>query len=271
MVRRKSPYLLLIWLFSAALLAGPAAPLRAQPAAKPAAPGTRLSAIQFVGLQNVKESFLREALAMKPGDGFTPALLEKDRQVLIGMGFFRSVGASQRTDSGKTEVTFRVVEWPKVIHIRVLGNTVVDRKTIQEVISTQVGQVFCAPQLKDDIRAIEQLYRERGYVARISERLLDEATRSGILRFEVLELRIEEVQVEGAPKKLCLRCRKELSQVDGQLYRPETVSLDQQRLLQVRGVTSAVPRVEVTAPGKVRIRWLLNPPADTLEEKPTEG
>ncbi len=266
-----SPYFLFTCLFSAAALCGPVTPARAQAPVKAVASGPKLSGIQFVGLQNVKETYVREALTMKPGEGFTPAMLEKDRQALIGMGFFRSVGATQRTNSGKTEVTFRVVEWPKVIHVRVLGNTVVDLKTIHEVISTQVGQVFCAPQLKDDIRAIEQLYRERGYVARISERLLDEATRSGILRFEILELRIEDVQLEGGSNELCLRCRKILSQVTGRFYRPESVSLDQQRLLQVRGVRGAVPRVEVTAPGKVRIRWLLNPPADTMEEKPTEG
>lgn len=249
--------------------AGAQAPVPTSRAAEPAA--SVVGTIDFAGLQNVKEDYLRESLALKPGGKFTAGQLETDRKALLAMGYFRSVGASQRTTNGSTEVTFRIAEWPRVAHLRVLGNTVIDTAAVREVISTQVGQVFCTTQLKDDIRAIEQLYRERGYVARISDKLLDEATRSGILRFEILELRIEDVRVEGVTEGLGQKCRKVLGQLPQELYRPELVSLDRQRLLRVRGVRTAIPHVDVTSPGKVRIRWLLNPPAETQGKMPSEG
>jgi hemolysin activation/secretion protein len=219
-----------------------------------------VSVVQFAGRENVREDVLQENLTLKPGQPFSATQMEADRKALFALGYFRSVSASQRTANGQTEITYRLVEWPLVTHIRVQGNTVVEKRNLHELISTQVGQVLCAPQLQDDIQAIERFYRERGYVARVSDRLLDDAAKSGILRFEILEVRIEEVLVEGGTPVLRARAREILRETPPALYQPEDVGLDQRRLLRLRGVRNAVPRVEALAPGKVRIRWLLNPP-----------
>lgn len=227
-----------------------------------------VASVEFAGRVNVQESTCSEAVSLKPGAPFTPARLEADRRALLGLGYFRSVAASQYTANGKTQVTFRVVEWPVVRHIRVLGNTLVDVRRIREVISTQLGQVLRATQLQDDIRAIERLYRERGYVARIAERIVDEATRSGILRFEILEVRIQEVVVEGADARLRDRARAALQELPPRFYRPEDVTLDQRRLHALRGIDYAVPRVTFVAPGRVRIVWALNPPPEPAPEPP---
>jgi outer membrane protein assembly factor BamA len=233
--------------------------LSGTPVAGQTTPAPVVSSIEFTGRELVPEETLRKALSLKPGEPFTPARLEADRKALMGLGFFRSVGAAQRTADGQTTVTFRLNEWPEVSHIRVIGNTVVESRAIHSVIRTRVGQVLSAVQLQADIRAIEQLYRERGYVARVSEKLLDEAVRSGILKFEILELRIDDVQVEGGSPSLRARARSALVELAPALYRPEAVAIDQQRLLRVRGIHNAVPHVESVGPGKVRIRWLLNP------------
>ena len=183
--------------------------------------------------------------------------MEEDRRAVLLLGFFRTVTTAQRTVDGKTSVTFRLVEWPQVAHLRVLGNSVVDRRTLLESISTQLGQVLCAPQLVDDIHAIEQLYRERGYVAQVSQRILDEATSTGILKFEILEVQVAEIKFEGGDAALQERCRKALRELPPRLYRPEAVTIDQARLLRVKGIRRADPKVEPITPGKVRIRWQL--------------
>jgi len=219
-----------------------------------------VASVEFVGRVHVLESTCTDAVSLKAGAPFTAARLESDRRALLGTGYFRSVSASQVTANGRTQVTFRVVEWPVVRHIRVLGNTLVDLRRIREVVSTQLGQVLRATQLQDDIRAIERLYRERGYVARIAERILDEATRSGILRFEILEVRIQEVLLDGGDPRLREKARAALQEVPPRFYRPDDVTLDQRRLQAIKGIDYAVPRVTITAPGMVRITWALNPP-----------
>lgn len=160
-----------------------------------------------------------------------------------------------------------MVEWPVVRHIRLLGNTVVELSALRGVLTTRLGQVLCGPQLQSDIRAIEQLYRDRGYVARVSERLLNDATESGILRFEILEVRIGEIQVEGGTPKQQERARAALHELPPNLYRPEDVSLDQRRLLRLPGIRSAVPSVSLASPGQVRILWRLNEDEGMEERK----
>lgn len=224
-----------------------------------------VGSVEFAGRVNVRESTCLDAISLKPGSPFSQQKLDADRKALLGTGFFRSVSASQATNGGDTRVTFRVVEWPVVRFIRVLGNSVVDSKAIREVISTQLGQVLCAPQLQDDVRAIERLYRERGYVARISEKLLDDAAENGILKFEILELRIAEVAVEGGTAGLRKKAWEVLHETAPNLYRPEEVTLDQRRLLHLRGIDHAIPTVTLVAPGQVKIVWQLNPPPGSPE------
>jgi hemolysin activation/secretion protein len=218
-----------------------------------------VAAIEFAGRSNVDEAALRKALTLNEGEPFTPSEMEADRKALLALGYFRSVSAAQRTQNGKTQITYRVAELPRVLHIRVSGNSVVERRAILGVISTQRGQVLCLPKLQEDVRAIEQLYRDRGYVARLDDRPLDEATRTGIIGFTIMEVRIDSVALEGGTAKLRERARQELQEVAPDLYQPEAVSEDQQRLLRLKGIRRAVARVEPSAPGRVRILWTLNP------------
>lgn len=230
---------------------------------------TVVDTIGVTGCANVEEAKIRAAItSLHPGEPFDAAKLEADRKAILALGFFRSVTAQQQTQNGKVRVQFRVVEWPKVTFIRIFGNTVVDQLAIRTAITTQVGQVFSAPQLQSDIQAIERLYRDAGYVARVAESILDEATRSGILRFEILELRIAEVVMEGGDAELRRRAEVVLQERSPNLYRPAAVSMDQRRLEEVRGVKHALARVEVTSPGQVRIRWFLNPPPEMREQMP---
>jgi hemolysin activation/secretion protein len=222
-------------------------------------PAPVVETIEFAGLNNLQETPLRRALSLTAGEPFAAAEMEADRKALLALGFFRSVSAAQRTQNGRTQITYRLAELPPVLHIRVSGNSVVERRAIQGVITTRLGQVLCLPQLQEDVRAIERLYRERGYVARLDDKPLDEATRTGIIGFAVMEVRIDAVDLEGGSEKLRERARRELQEVAPGLYQPEAVSEDQQRLLQVKGVRGAVARVEPSGPGRVRIHWTLNP------------
>jgi hemolysin activation/secretion protein len=245
-------------------------PLRLAMAAQTAGAPPVVASVQFTGAVNVPEETLRKAVTLQPGGDFTSARLDADRKALLALGYFRSVAAVQRTANGKTDVTFRVVEWPRVTYIRITGNTVVPMADLQKAVKTSVGDVLRAPQLQDDIAAIEDVYHSRGYVARVSEQILDEATRSGILNFDILEFHIAEVALEGGSPRFWPRCREALWEIPPAYYRPEAVADDQRRLLRVKGVDQATPRVETISPGKVRIRWLLNLPDSPKKDTPRQ-
>lgn len=244
------------------LLVSAPRPIRAQTALMQAQAASTVGSIQFPGRMNVSEEALRAALQLKEGQAFSPTAMEADRKALLALGYFRTVTSAQQTANGKTDLAYRLVEWPKVIHIRVLGNTIVDQRAIREAIKTQLGQVLSSRQLLEDIRGIEQLYQDKGYVAHVAQSILDEATKSGILKFDILEVRIGDVVVEGGDRRMQERCRKVLVEVPPELYRPAAVAVDQQRLLRVHGVKDAVAKVETITPDQVRIRWQLNPGMD---------
>lgn len=228
--------------------------------------------IEIKGRQHVEESLLRDALTLKMGAPFKAEQVEADRKALLALGYFRRVAASSRTADGGATVTFEVAEFPRVAHLRVLNNTLVEKSALHRAISTERGQVLNAPRLVRDIAAIEQLYRDRGYVARVSEKLLDEAIRSGILRFEILEVRVDETVLEGGSPEVQERVRRALGGLPPgaakPFYRPEEVAAQREKLLKLRGVERAEVRVETTDPGRVRVRWLLNEAAEPAKPAP---
>jgi translocation and assembly module TamA len=54
-------------------------------------PKADLGAIQFTGLRNMSEAFMRQRLLLHPGEPFSPAKIEAARQDLLSLGVFSSV------------------------------------------------------------------------------------------------------------------------------------------------------------------------------------
>lgn len=258
----------LIWLTALALVL-PA------PAALRAAGAMVVEAVRLEGIYHVPDPELRRHLKLRPGAPCTPALVEADRKALAELGLFRSVTAHQVSRGTRVTVTFRLVEWPRVAHVRVLGNTVVEREAIQRALNTRVGEVLRPATLQADIAAIEALYRERGYVGRISESLLGEGAESGILRFEVIEVALGEVTVElpaTTPRREAERLRRAalaaLAERPPALYRPEALTADRERLRALKGVRAVAVIVENINPARVRVRWRLNFPETEPPPRP---
>src|SRR5690606_33149989 len=76
-------------------------------------PQVALGDIRVRGLSRVRESFVRGALAVRPGDPYRPARIEEARRSLAGLGVFSgvSVRADQSLASdGRLPLTFEVTE-----------------------------------------------------------------------------------------------------------------------------------------------------------------
>src|SRR5947207_2717410 len=93
--RRLLRGLALVFLLAAGLSGADA---RAQSAAQGA---PVVGTIQLPGRTNVPEDVVLGALKLQVGQPFTPAGMEADRKAILGLGFFRSVTASQQTAGNK--------------------------------------------------------------------------------------------------------------------------------------------------------------------------
>jgi translocation and assembly module TamA len=73
----------------------------------------RLGPVRFVGIENVDEDFVRKRVPWTPGDPYSPALLEKARQAMIGTGLFTTARlrtAAKTDDQGWLPITIEVTE-----------------------------------------------------------------------------------------------------------------------------------------------------------------
>jgi translocation and assembly module TamA len=81
-----------------------------------AGPRTKIGAVSFKGLKDVRESFVRGALTVHPGDLYQTSRIEAARQSLAGLGVFS--GVSVRADDhlsadGRIPLIFDVQERPR--------------------------------------------------------------------------------------------------------------------------------------------------------------
>ena len=222
----------------------------------------RVREIVIAGNRRVPEATIRQAITTRVGEPLSRQRLDQDRAAIERLGYFRTVAPPRtQVESGEATVVFQVTELPEVLYVRITGNVLIERSTIQRAIQTRVGEVLCLPKLLDDLEAVRRLYRDRGYVAIVSESTLDEAVRSGIVRVEIVELTIGEVRFHGVAPEQEARLRRVVHETVGRPYQPAAVAADAHRLRRVRGVRQARPHVELIAAGtgKVRVNWYINP------------
>ncbi len=80
-----------------------------------AGPRAPVGRINFTGLKDVHENFVRRVLTVKPGDRYRPSRIEDARQALVALGVFSgvSVHAGTKLDAdGRIPLTFDVQERP---------------------------------------------------------------------------------------------------------------------------------------------------------------
>lgn len=72
--------------------------------------------IRFKGLQDINESFARDAVILKPGERYRPSRIEEARQALAALGAFSGVtvqAAQEISSDGEIALTFDVAERPR--------------------------------------------------------------------------------------------------------------------------------------------------------------
>lgn len=154
-----------IAIFALALLllemAAPAAPAFAQ--------GVVVNNTQIVGLKNLDQSIVLDALTIKPGQeisGNVLTELNRNSELLYATGYFQEPPAlSLDYFEGKTILVIEVLENPVFREVKFSGNTIYSSEELQEFISLTPGEVTNLRRLEDDIAVgVLGKYSEGGYV-----------------------------------------------------------------------------------------------------------
>ena len=154
-----------IAVFALALLllemAAPAAPAYAQ--------GVAVNNIQIVGLKNLDQSIVLNALTIKPGQeisGNVLTELNRNSELLYATGYFQEPPQlSLDYLEGMTILVIEVLENPVFREVQFTGNTIYSDEELQEHITLTPGEVTNLRRLEDDIAVgVLGKYSEDGYV-----------------------------------------------------------------------------------------------------------
>lgn len=213
---------------------------------------TVITAIRFEGNDSFKAKELRKAIKMKPRnllsfitkDGRVDQ--EKiDQDVLSLREFYQNHGyvdvevpqpEVNQLNGGRAELLFRIHEG-RQYHVRkveVVGASVFPVEEVRSHVKTADGAVVSAKTIKDDVKAIQDLYGARGYVdlsvnsetTPAGDSLLDVTYRLD----EGTQSYVERINIQGNTRTKDKVIRRELAVAPGDLYDTTRVDTSKKRL-----------------------------------------
>lgn len=156
---------------------------------------------QVTDLPDADAQLIRNQLRAQEGRPYRAETVTEDSERLNRLGRFRRVESYvQLLDDGSVQLTYVVVQQPIVQDVQVVGNRRISDQKIAEVVDLLAGAPVDQFQIDRARRAIEDLYREKGYyraTVTIDEQELEE---TGIVLFKIQEaerVRITGVRFEG--------------------------------------------------------------------------
>ena len=175
-------------------------PEPADEAPSPAPP--EIKAVDVQGNQLIATGTILAKVKTRPGNPFSQEVLDEDIRRLYATGFFVDVATEVKAYQGGVLVRFVLRERPVVSAIAITGNKALREPAIRKALSSKENEMLDRRTLKDDMEAIEQLYREKGFqLAEVSHEVhIDEATNKAqisILIVEGKKVKIRRVVFEG--------------------------------------------------------------------------
>jgi|GEM_PF-1058769 len=190
-----------------------------------------LSKVTLKGLKNVPLTQIPPLLTRK---GFKPvyADIQSDINSLYLTGLFQKVEFKPIPTANVILAMFKVVENPVVEHIRFEGVTVFSETFLKTLFLTQEGRVFNFNHFVTDKRALEQLYRDKGYpLAKVVGSVFLPST--NVLVITVAQGQLSQINVKGLKNIKPFVLTREMKTKVGDVYNEKQIRDDRERILRL--------------------------------------
>jgi len=122
-----------------------------------------ISKVLIAGNRFIEQDAVLFAIRTKPGEEFSPQILQEDLKRIYQMGYFKDIQiTSEDTETGK-KITFHVEEKPMVKAIQIHGNKKIKLDDIQEVLEVKPRTILDLNKTTGDVTRIKKLYLDKGY------------------------------------------------------------------------------------------------------------
>ncbi len=168
--------------------------------------------ISFEGIKDTPEDFFEIHIQTKVGEEISPDRLSDDiKNLYKNTGFFSDFGNAgespirvevEPAEGGGLEVTYNLIESPKIESVKIAGNEQLKTGKIQDVITLKPSEIYSDQRRWESERAILKVYKEKGYyLATIeSDSNIDRDTNTIEVTFEISEgerIKIQEINFAG--------------------------------------------------------------------------
>lgn len=155
--------------------------------------------IGVIGNKIIDSDVILLAIKAKVGDELTEESIQDNMKLIYELGYFSDVGAEIKNIENGKYLIFKVKENSIVKNIEFRGNHIFDTKTLKKTIKTKVGDIFNIPKFNEDIKNINTLYKDKGYI--LSRVINVDVTENGAnIKIDIVEGRLEDIRVEGNEK-----------------------------------------------------------------------
>lgn len=119
--------------------------------------------VQINGTKRIEPDAVRRIIKTRSGDFFSSKALSDDLRAIYQMGYFEDIKVESADSPEGKIITFNVVEKPTIRRIIINGNKILDDEKIQENLSISTGSILNVFRINSNIKAIENLYKEKNY------------------------------------------------------------------------------------------------------------
>lgn len=148
-----------------------------------------VKAVEVQGNHLIATATILAKVKTRPGNPFSQDVLDEDIRRLYATGFFVDASTEVKDYQGGVLVRFILKERPVIAGIILAGNTQIREPAIRKVLTSKENEMLDRRTLKDDLDAIERLYREKGFqLAEVSHEVkIDEATNKANVTITIIE------------------------------------------------------------------------------------
>ncbi|MCE5200378.1 MAG: BamA/TamA family outer membrane protein [Armatimonadota bacterium] len=136
------------------------------------------------------------------------------------------------------------------------GNTILSSEELRRVAGIKSGQLITQDALSQAVENIQTAYRDKGYIAAVTDIQMPRAGQVGTLNFNIVELRLSDVRLQGLVKVRENTVRRILSMKPGMIFNREAVIRDYVQLQQLGVFEDLAFELQPgTEPGKAVLVW----------------
>lgn len=206
--------------------------------------GITVTEIEIQGAKLVPPDVILKALDTKPGSLYSKRRLQSDLKKIYDLGYFteklRVVPIATRDG---VHIRYEVEENPTVNGFIFKDLSVVKESELKPLFKEQIGMPQNVNSINKGVQAIEQLYKDKGYIlARVDDISEDPP---GTVILKINEGVVHKISFSGNKKTRDYVVRRAMAQKEGEVFNEKTVAEDMKRIFSTQ--TFSDVRRSVTA------------------------